>query len=79
MSRRAMSANAVSSTKRRLAILSMAACIALSGTFAGSGCGVRMGTEKIDDARQTKKQAEKRQNELEKQLQEEQKNLKEGQ
>jgi hypothetical protein len=40
--------------KRRLAILSMAACVALSGVLAGSGCGVRMGMEKIDDAKQAK-------------------------
>jgi hypothetical protein len=38
--------------KRRLAILSMAACAALSGVLAGSGCGVRMGMEKIEDAKQ---------------------------
>ena len=40
---------AVWSMKRRLAILSMAACVALSGVVAGSGCGVRMGMEKIDE------------------------------
>ena len=37
---------AVWSMKRRFAILSMAACVALSGVVAGSGCGVRMGMEK---------------------------------
>jgi hypothetical protein len=69
---------AVWSTKRRFAILSMATCVALSGVVAGSGCGVRMGMEKVDDAKQVKKQVEKRQHELEKKLQEGQKNL-EGQ
>ena len=63
----------VSSMKRRLAILSMAACAALSGAVAGSGCGVRMGMEKIDDAKQAKKQVEKQRHELEKKLQEGQK------
>ena len=64
---------AVSSIKSRIAILSMAACVALSGVVAGSGCGVRMGMEKIDDAKQAKKQVEKQQHELEKKLQEGQK------
>ena len=59
---------AVSSMKRRFAILSMAACVALSGVVAGSGCGVRMGMEKIDDAKQAKKQVEKQRHELEKKL-----------
>ena len=36
---------AVWSMRRRFAILSMAACVALSGVVAGSGCGVRMGME----------------------------------
>ena len=70
---------AVSSMKRRFAILSMAACVALSGVITGSGCGVRMGMEKIDDAKQAKKQVEKQRHELEKKLQEGQKNLEEGQ
>jgi hypothetical protein len=70
---------AVRSMRRRFAILSMAACIALSGVVAGSGCGVRMGMEKIDDAKQAKKQVEKQQNELEKELRKGQKNLQEGQ
>ena len=39
---------------------------------------VRMGMEKIDDAKQAKKQVEKQRQELEKKLQEGQKNL-EGQ
>jgi hypothetical protein len=69
---------AASIMKRRFTILSMAACITLSGVVAGSGCGVRMGMEKVDDAKQAKKQVEKRQHELEKKLQEGQKNL-EGQ
>jgi hypothetical protein len=64
---------AVWSTKRRFAILSMAACVTLSGVVAGSGCGVRMGMEKIDDAKQAKKQAEKQRHELEKKLQQVQK------
>ena len=42
---------AVWSMKRRFAILSMAACVTLSGVVAGSGCGVRIGMEKIDDAK----------------------------
>ena len=62
--------SAVWSIKRRFAILSMAACVALSGMVAGSGCGVRMGMEKIDDAKQAKKQVEKQRHELEKKLQE---------
>ena len=45
------SSHAVSSMKRRFAILSVAACVTLSGVVAGSGCGVRMGMQKIDDAR----------------------------
>jgi len=57
----------------------MAACVALSGVVGGSGCGVRMGMEKIDDAKQAKKQVEKQRHELEKQLQEGQKNLEESQ
>jgi hypothetical protein len=61
---------AVWSMKRRFAILSMAACVALSGVVAGSGCGVRMGMEKIVDAKQAKKQVEKQRRELEKKLQE---------
>ena len=59
---------AVWSMKRRVVILSMATCVALSGVVAGSGCGVRMGMEKIDDAKQAKKQVEKQRHELEKQL-----------
>ena len=59
---------AVSSVKRRFAVLSMATCVALSGVVAGSGCGVRMGMEKIDDAKQAKKQVEKQRHELEKEL-----------
>ena len=68
MSGRAMSTNAVSSTKKRLAILTMAACIALSGTTAASGCGVRQGMENIDKAKDAKKQAEKRAHDLKKDL-----------
>ena len=56
------------SMRRRFAILSMAACVALSGVVAGSGCGVRIGMEKIDDAKQAKKQVEKQRHELEKEL-----------
>jgi len=58
----------VSSTKKRLVILSMSVCITLSGTFAAAGCGVRSGMERVDDAKQAKKQVEKQQKELEKQL-----------
>ena len=64
---------AVWSMKRRIAILSMATCVALSGVVAGSGCGVRIGMEKIDDAKQAKKQVEKQRDELERKLQEGQK------
>ena len=46
----------------------MAVCVALSGTFALSGCGVRMGMEKVDDAKQAKKQAEDVQKKLKKDL-----------
>lgn len=70
---------AVWSMKRRFAILSMAACVALSGVVAGSGCGVRMGMEKIDDAKQAKKQIEKQRHELEKELRKGQEKLEEGQ
>jgi hypothetical protein len=58
----------VSSTKKRLAIFSMSVCITLSGAFAASGCGVRSGMERIDDAKQAKEQVEKQQKELEKQV-----------
>jgi hypothetical protein len=61
---------AVWTIKRRFAILSMAACVALSGVVAGSGCGVRMGMEKVDDAKQAKKQVEKQRHELEEKLKE---------
>jgi hypothetical protein len=60
--------NRAVSMKRRFAILAMAACVALFGVVAGSGCGVRMGMEKIDDAKQAKKQVEKQRHELEKEL-----------
>ncbi len=69
----------VMGVKRRLAILSMAACVALSGVLAVSGCGVREGMEKVGDARKAKKQVEKQRHELEKKLQEGQENLEEGQ
>ena len=65
----------VSSTKRRLAILSMAVCVALSGAFAASGCGVRSGMERVDEAKQAKKQVEKQQRKLEKDLKKGQKKL----
>jgi orotate phosphoribosyltransferase-like protein len=60
---------AVPSIRRRFAILSMAACVVLSGV-AASGCGVREGIEKVEDAKQAKKQVEKQRDELEKKLQE---------
>jgi len=63
-----MSNQAVPSTKRRLAILTVAVCVALSGTFALSGCGVRSGMERIDDAKQAKKQADEIQKKLKKDL-----------
>jgi hypothetical protein len=70
---------AVSSMKRRSAVLSLAACVALSGVVAVSGCGVREGMERVEDAKQAKKQVENQRDELEKKLQEGQKNLEEGQ
>jgi hypothetical protein len=54
--------------KRRIAILSMAACVALSGVITMSGGGVRMGLEKVNDAKQAKKQAEDVQKDLDKKL-----------
>jgi predicted small lipoprotein YifL len=60
--------NAVSNTKRRLVFISMAVCVALSGTFGLSGCGVRSGMERVDDAKQAKKQAEDVQHKLKKDL-----------
>ena len=68
------STNAVSSTKRRLAIFCVAVCVALSGTFALSGCGVRSGMETIVDAKQAKKQAEGAQDKLKKDLKKGQEN-----
>jgi hypothetical protein len=65
--------------KRRLAILSMAACVALSGMAAVPGCGVRSGMERVEDAKQVKKEAEKQTQDLEKKLQDGQENLEEGQ
>ncbi len=65
--------------KRRFAILSIAACVTLSGVAAVSGCGVREGMERVEDAKQVKKQAEKQTQDLEKKLQEGQENLEEGQ
>jgi len=62
------STDAVSNMKRRLAVICMASLLALSGTFALSGCGVRMGMEKVDDAKQAKKQAEDVQDKLKKDL-----------
>ena len=54
--------------RRRLLALSMAACVL------ASGCGVRMGMEKVDDAKQAKKQAEDVQRELEKEVENGQEN-----
>jgi hypothetical protein len=62
------STNVVSCTKRRLAIISVAVCVAFSGASGLSGCGVRSGMEKVDDAKQAKKQAEDVQKKLEKDL-----------
>ena len=58
------SSRTLSSVKGRLAIFSIAACVL------ASGCGVQMGQEKIDEARQAKKQAENSQHKLEKKLEE---------
>jgi len=66
---------AVSSLKKRVAILSMATCVMLSGVVAVPGCGVRMGMEKVTDAQDAKKQVEKQRHELEKKLQKGQENL----
>ena len=63
-----MSTHAVSSVKKRLSILTMAVCVALSGTFALSGCGVRSGMERVDDAKQAKKQADDIQHKLKKDM-----------
>jgi cell division protein FtsB len=52
--------------KRRIVALLMAALITVSG------CGVRSGMEKVEDAKQAKKQVEKQRRELEKNLQENQ-------
>jgi protein involved in sex pheromone biosynthesis len=48
--------------KKRLAATLMAACVLLAG------CGVRMGMDKVDDAKQAKKQTEGVQKKLEKDL-----------
>ena len=52
--------------KRRIAALSMAACVLLTG------CGVRSGVERIDDAKQAKKHANDLQHKLKKDLKKEQ-------
>jgi hypothetical protein len=59
--------------KRRLVALSMAACVLVSG------CGVRSGMERIDDAKDAKKQVEKQRHKIEKELRKGQENLEEGQ
>ena len=56
------------SMKKRLAILLMAACVSLSGVVTVSGCGIRMGMEKVEDAKQAKEQVKKQRDELEKEL-----------
>ena len=48
--------------RRRLVAFAMVACVLLSG------CGVRMGIEKVDDAKHAKKQAEDVQDKLQKDL-----------
>ena len=58
------------SMKRKFAILSMAACVLVSGGVASSGCGVQQGEENIHKARQVKKQVESGQHKLEKELRE---------
>ena len=70
---------AVSSMKRKIAILSMAGCVMLSGVVGVSGCGVRSGMERIDEAKDAKKQVEKQRHKIEKELQKGQENLEEGQ
>ena len=64
LSRCEESSGSVSGVKRRLTILSMAACILVSG------CGVQEGQEKIENAREVKKQVENSQDKLEKKLEE---------
>ena len=53
---------AVPTTRRRLAILCVATVVALCG------CGVRSGMEKVDEAKQAKKQAQDVQHKLNKDL-----------
>jgi hypothetical protein len=48
--------------RRRFLALAMAACVLLSG------CGVRSGMERVDDAKQAKEQAEDVQDKLKKDL-----------
>ena len=62
--------------KRRLAMLSTAACAVVFG--AALGCGVQEGQDQIEKARQVQKQAEDSQHKLEKQLQDGQENLDES-
>jgi hypothetical protein len=64
------SSRTVTGVKRRLAIGSVAACVAVFGAVAASGCGVQEGQEKIDKARQVQKQVESGQHKLEKKLEE---------
>jgi hypothetical protein len=70
---------AVSSIQRRVAVLSIAACVMLSGVVGVSGCGVRSGMERIDEAKDAKKQVEKQRHKIEKELRKGQENLEEGQ
>jgi hypothetical protein len=57
----------VSGMKQKLAIFSMVLCVLLSGA-AASGCGVQMGQEKIENAREVRQQVENSQRKLEKNL-----------
>ncbi len=66
------------SVKRKLTVLSMTVCVALSGVLAVSGCGVMEGMERAEDAKQTKERVEKQGEQLEKKLREGQEDL-EGQ
>jgi hypothetical protein len=75
LNRREKSSRTVSSVKQRHAILSMVLCVVVSGA-AASGCGIQMGQEKIENAREVKKQVENSQRKLEKNLE---KKLEEGQ
>ncbi len=60
--------NGSANARHRLAVVAMSVCVAVSGTLAVSGCGVKSGMERVDDAKQAKKQAEDVQHKLKKDL-----------